>query len=221
MTPEVFNKRVAKGPGCWEWTGSRNTAGYGVISSKGRKRMAHRVSYEIANGPIPDGMLVCHRCDNPKCVRPDHLFLGTSRDNAQDAASKGRVSNQNKFRTACKRGHPLVEGNLANKGGQRRCLTCLLAERVKFSKIKTEQRRIAREKKQATFTWQGKEYNGPEVLERLAELGKEREADKRLLEIVLSDLQKTTADADNLLKERDQLKRELSEARERLQRYES
>ncbi len=85
-----FWQKVQKGDGCWEWQGSRNKLGYGITSLRGRAIRAHRVSWEIVNGPIPDGLLVCHRCDNPACVRPDHLFLGTQIDNLRDMRTKGR-----------------------------------------------------------------------------------------------------------------------------------
>ena len=78
--------------GCWEWKGGRRTSeGYGGfgITSK-RVVLAHRFSFESMFGPIPEGFLVCHHCDNPPCVRPDHLFLGTKADNAHDRDSKGR-----------------------------------------------------------------------------------------------------------------------------------
>ena len=77
---------------CWLWTASVDSVGYGRIGVNGRVCKAHRVSYEMQNGPIPDGMLVLHRCDNPRCVNPAHLFLGTARDNTQDASRKGRLS---------------------------------------------------------------------------------------------------------------------------------
>lgn len=73
---------------CWKWTGSRTPGGYGQF----RGYRAHRYSYQLVNGPIPPGMVVCHACDNPSCVRPDHLFLGTHLDNMDDAHRKGRFA---------------------------------------------------------------------------------------------------------------------------------
>lgn len=79
------------GEGCWEWTGpTRMHFGYGGIWHRGKKLRAHRVSWEIANGPVPDGLFVLHKCDNPPCVRPDHLYLGTNLDNARDRAARDR-----------------------------------------------------------------------------------------------------------------------------------
>lgn len=79
--------------GCWEWAASKNTAGYGQVSLGGGKiDRAHRVCWQMVNGPIPEGMNVLHRCDNRACVRPSHLFLGTHRDNMQDALKKGRLT---------------------------------------------------------------------------------------------------------------------------------
>ena len=80
------------GDECMEWTGHRNQSGYGQHGRDGKRWMAHRISYEMHNGPIPQGMQVCHHCDNPPCVRPDHLFLGTARDNARDRQNKGRFT---------------------------------------------------------------------------------------------------------------------------------
>lgn len=78
---------------CWIWTGCKNKAGYGRMflrSIKTRSITTHRFSYLISKGVIPEGMLVCHRCDNPSCVNPNHLFLGTHRDNVRDCMEKGR-----------------------------------------------------------------------------------------------------------------------------------
>jgi len=79
---------------CWLWTGSVTSAGYGVASSLfgGTTSGAHRLAWELTHGLIPSGLIVCHHCDNPPCVRPDHLFLGTHLDNSNDMRSKGRCS---------------------------------------------------------------------------------------------------------------------------------
>lgn len=86
-----FWRKVSKTDGCWIWIGSRDRKGYGRISINRAPFLASRVSWEIHNGQIPDGLCVLHHCDNPPCVRPDHLFLGTVADNSQDALNKGRV----------------------------------------------------------------------------------------------------------------------------------
>lgn len=76
--------------GCWEWTRTKIRTGYGRLRADGKRMLAHRYSYVRANGPIPDGLCVLHRCDNPSCVNPDHLFLGTQQDNMRDRDRKGR-----------------------------------------------------------------------------------------------------------------------------------
>lgn len=88
---ERFWSLVDKSGDCWNWRGSPTTNGYGRMMTIGGLRVgAHRISWTIHNGPIPDGLMVCHRCDNPRCVRPDHLFLGTAYDNNIDSFVKGR-----------------------------------------------------------------------------------------------------------------------------------
>lgn len=87
---EVFNfYKVDPSTGCWNWTRAKRK-GYGVISFNGRQYAAHRASYEVANGGIPNGLHICHSCDNPACINPSHLFAGTHKDNMLDKETKGR-----------------------------------------------------------------------------------------------------------------------------------
>jgi hypothetical protein len=87
-----FWAKVATSDGCWEWQAVRSSQGYGAFrpTPESRQQSAHRYSWELAHGSIPPGLWVLHRCDNRRCVRPDHLFLGSASDNAQDAIAKGR-----------------------------------------------------------------------------------------------------------------------------------
>jgi len=88
---ELFLEKVDKTENCWIWLAHRNNKGYGVINISGVK-LAHRISWEIYVGNIPKGMVVMHKCDNPICVRPEHLGLGTQIDNLKDMYRKGRAA---------------------------------------------------------------------------------------------------------------------------------
>lgn len=109
-----FWATVEVGPGdpetaCWLWQGGhRDHHGYGNF----RGHATHRVSWALSNGPIPDGLIVCHKCDNPPCVRPSHLFVGTIGDNTRDMVQKGRAAWQGRPRkTHCVNGHEYTPEN--------------------------------------------------------------------------------------------------------------
>lgn len=111
--------------GCLVFTGSIGRGGYGKIWYLGRDTRAHRVAWTLTNGPIPDGLMVCHRCDNPPCCNPAHLFLGSARDNVIDMVTKGHHSNQNVAKTHCPQEHPYTpENTYINPRGARECRTC-------------------------------------------------------------------------------------------------
>lgn len=90
--------------GCWLWAGTVNRKGYGIARHDGKPRLAHRVAYAQHHGPIPAGMFVCHRCDQPCCVNPDHLYAGTPKQNTADMFRRNRVQRKGKKRPNATRG---------------------------------------------------------------------------------------------------------------------
>jgi hypothetical protein len=127
---------------CWEWKASKSSFGYGKFSYAGSMRVAHRFIWIHSNGPIPSGLLVCHKCDNPGCVNPRHLFLGTSFDNTHDCMNKGRfpTGTRRKPRDFCPSGHPYSGDNVyVTPSGERKCRTCTSNNnRLRYQRMKKE-----------------------------------------------------------------------------------
>ena len=125
---ERFWNKTEQAGDCLLWTAAKNSDGYGIFSFDKKVEGAHRVSWILSNGEIPDGLSVLHKCDVRACVNPEHLFLGTQDDNMKDAARKGRIVRSEKAgaqkREFCKQGHSLSDNPIVGKDGRRRCRPC-------------------------------------------------------------------------------------------------
>lgn len=117
-----FFDKVNKTEGCWLWVAPPGESGYGYLAINRRPVLAHRFSYELHNGPIPEGLQVNHTCDVRTCVNPEHLYSGTQQENMRDRDTRGRNPMSNK--THCKRGHPYDEENTYNRLSSRSCRAC-------------------------------------------------------------------------------------------------
>jgi len=107
--------------GCWEWAANRYPKGYGCFKLNGKSNVAHRISYEIHVGKIQDKMVICHKCDNPCCVNPDHLFMGTQKQNLLDRDIKGRsiIGEKNGRCILNEKDIPIIKSLLLEKVDQR------------------------------------------------------------------------------------------------------
>lgn len=129
-TSQRFWEKVNKTPGlgpngdCWEWTAYLNKAGYGVFRICDSVQLAHRVAFVLLKGEAILGLQGCHRCDNPKCVNPEHIFPGTNSENQKDSALKGR--HRGAKQTKCRQGHDYTPDNTyTSRAGKRMCKICI------------------------------------------------------------------------------------------------
>jgi hypothetical protein len=137
---ERFWPLVNKTEGCWLWTGLADSWGYGKGSWSGHKDRAHRLSYLLTYGAIPDGLWVLHKCDTPACVNPEHLFLGTHADNMADMRAKGRQLNGQRAHPVshCPQGHAYDEENTYVHNGKKHCRQCVRDRAREYQRRKRE-----------------------------------------------------------------------------------
>lgn len=137
--PDRFERLFVAGPqaNCWPWLGARTAAGYGYMRIDDKTRTASQIALELAGRPAPEpGLFALHKCDNPPCVNPDHLFWGTHEDNMADQKAKGR--HWATVKPDCAHGHPWTpENTRIGKDGRKNCRTC---ERNRLAQRKVKRR---------------------------------------------------------------------------------
>lgn len=116
-----WSKALADGSGCWTWQAAKNKNGYGVVWQDGKTVLAHRVSYELSNGPIRTGFTVDHLCRNRSCINPQHLESVTQKVNVLRGQSLAAL---NAVKTHCKRGHEFTPANTYQRSDRRECRAC-------------------------------------------------------------------------------------------------
>lgn len=132
-----FWSKVNRTDTCWLWTAGKNNHGYGTFKLNDKPRKAHRIAYELSVGPIPHGLNVLHHCDNPPCVNPNHLFIGTQEDNVRDMTFKSRHYQQKK--THCPQGHEYSSDNTyITPDSTRACREC---KRIAYRKWSPKRKR--------------------------------------------------------------------------------
>lgn len=152
IAERLWLRRRVTDAGCWEWSLFKRN-GYGTIGYGSRKAApVHRVAYEVFVEPIPDGFEVCHRCDNPACFNPTHLFLGTHSENMRDMLLKGRgrrVSGPRlPFEGECRNGHRDQWVLSRNPGGGRLCAACRRESVARYERKRAEQVRTTEDESQ-------------------------------------------------------------------------
>jgi hypothetical protein len=139
---ERFWSKVQKTDGCWSWMANRTIDGYGVLRLGDKNQRVHRIMWELTYGPIPVGLNVLHHCDNPGCVNPEHLFLGSQKDNGEDMSRKGRAP-----RGERQGGHKLTEAHV------RKIRESTDSERVIARRFNIDRSTAHRVKKGEAWAW--------------------------------------------------------------------
>lgn len=170
---ERFFKRVIKTDYCWDWVGNKNKYGYGIFLlskketglEKSLRMRAHRFSYLLHYGELDESLLGCHKCDNPSCVNPLHIFLGTHKDNSDDCTSKNRQRFQKM--QYCKNGHPRSSKTTIKNGNKTRCIICQKNYMAKKEQNIKNDFKIHESRKKYRRIWAGKKLKDDSFKKRI------------------------------------------------------